>query len=98
MDQSLEALLAPSAALVISLATFVATQVRTNQIDSRAAAKDTVEILATQNKSLLDEITEIRTRMITLDQQLLHCERARTLLLERLTGLLSSHAEDTNKQ
>lgn len=73
MDQAL----VPAATLAISIMTFAFTQWRTQKIDDRAAAKDTVDLLATQNDALSREVADLRVHMA-------ECERARLELMERL--------------
>ena len=62
--------LAPIVAIIISLATFVLTQLRSQQLDERTAARDTVQILATQNEALQREVDHLETQNEGLGRQL----------------------------
>lgn len=62
--------LAPAAAIIISLVTLILAQQRAQKTDDRAAAKDTVEILASQNTALHAEVTDLRARIAHLEQTL----------------------------
>lgn len=86
MEQALIDQLPVGAAIVISLATFVLTQRRAQQIDNRAAAKDTVDILILQNKALLGDIADLRVRVTFIETQRLNCEEA-------LARLAADHAD-----
>jgi phage shock protein A len=91
-----EQALAPAVAVVISLATFVLTQRRAQQIDDRKAAKDTVELLVTENKFLVEALAALRARMDELEQKIDDCERERNqLLIERLTPHAQHHKDST---
>lgn len=102
MDTSLNDVLAPGVAVVVSIATFVFTQVRTQRLDDRAAAKDTVLILATQNKALLDEIADLRARVtfeeqqrVLLENRLTIAEDQRNALIKEVSGLNAQLEEAT---
>lgn len=84
MDQAL----VPVLTFVISVASIVWTQVQANRakdrerrIDDRAAAKDTVDTLASLNEALGREIDGLRSRMESLEQKFDNCEQERGLLL-----------------
>jgi chromosome segregation ATPase len=98
MDSALSALilaLAPGAvATILSIATFIFTQVRSQKsedrvqkLDDRAAAKETVEVLATLNKALTDEIGNFRIRLTNIEQQHDECEKERLALLDQIRVL-----------
>jgi len=86
--------LAPGAALIVSLATFVFTQRRANQleeraahVEERAAAKDTVELLAKQNEALREELLELRSRIVGPEAMRDLCEKERAMLLAEILKL-----------
>lgn len=95
LDPSLAVAVAPGAvAVILSIATFVLTQRRAQQIDDRAAAKDTVDMLAmqngmlaSQNKTLQSEIGDLRKRVSNIERARHDCERERAELLEKLVLL-----------
>ena len=74
--------LAPGAALIVSLATFVFTHV-----EERAAAKDTVELLAKQNEALREELLELRSRIVGPEAMRDLCEKERAMLLAEILKL-----------
>lgn len=85
--ESLGLALAPVAALVVSLATFVFTQRRASQIEERSAAKDTVELLAQQNKALRQDVVDLRSRVLSIEAGRLQCEQERAELLKEIMVL-----------
>jgi hypothetical protein len=79
--------LPPIAAIVVSLATFVFTQIRAQRVDDRAAAKTTVQLLLTQIEALLSEVDDLRRHQTRMEQQHNDCERERLVLLQKLVDL-----------
>lgn len=87
MEQALATAAVPAAALLVSVLTFVFTQIRAQRTEDRSAARDTVEVIASLNQALTGEVDSLRQRLQTLEQQRDDCERNRVLLLEQIAGL-----------
>lgn len=83
METTLAQSLAPGAAIIISAITLVVA-LRTQQ---SAAAKDTVDILETQNKVLSSGYDDLRTRVTDVEARLKICERERGHLMNELKEL-----------
>lgn len=83
----ISSILAPSLAILVSVVTYWITSKRTQQLDDRAAAKETVELLATQNKILLGDITDLRERIRLIEQSRDKCEEQLMLLTNKLNGI-----------
>ena len=87
MDPVLSAALAPGAAIVISLVTFVMTQRSAQYREERSAAKETVDILVAQNRALHNELVDLRKRVAQLEEKRNEWERERAELSARVLAL-----------
>lgn len=74
-------LIIPFISIMLSVVTFVVTDRRANRVESRAAAKETVELLVTQNKVLHDSIEDLLGRVRNLEEELKLCQAERAELL-----------------
>lgn len=78
----MEQALVPGLTLVISIGSIMLAQWRANKneerlqsVDNRAAAKDTVAIMAQLNTSLLGDIEDLRKRILFIEQRRHDCEQ-----------------------
>lgn len=102
MDPVLSASLAPGIALIISVVTYVVTDRRAADRETRTAAKDTVDILAAQNEAQAREILALKERVDNLEVLFKECVEGRTRLeaelLEIRTKLTSVALEKLNEK
>jgi len=85
---SISAVLAPSLAILLSIVTYVLTNARTQKIDDRAAAKETVELLVVQNNILIEDVKDLRARLAIVESVRDNCEKQLELMRKQL-GLKS---------
>lgn len=85
--EALATALAPGAAILLSILTLYLTQRRTQALDDRSAAKETVEFLSLQNESLGRSLDDLRARITQMESEHLECQRQRDKLLQELFEL-----------